>query len=232
VGYRARLFEEAEELNRRAILDAAFREPGCTMLDLGCGDGAFTLRVSERVGSSRVLGLEMVDHLADEAAARGIEVVRGNLAEPLPFGDGSVDVIHSNQVIEHLVGTDHFMREIRRVLRPGGWAVVSTNNLASLHNIAALVAGWQPTPAHISDEAVGLGNPIDPHAGAPGAVGQMHLRLFTGRGLAALATYHGLRVELERAAGFYPLPPRAARLVARVLPRWGAFLVQRYRRPD
>jgi SAM-dependent methyltransferase len=227
----ARLFEETEELNRRAILEAALREPGCTMLDLGCGDGAFTLRVAERVGPSRVVGVEMVDHLADEAAARGVEVVRMNLAGPLPFDDGSVDVIHSNQVIEHVLGTDHFMREIFRVLRPSGWAVVSTNNLASLHNIAALLAGWQPTPAHISDEAVGLGNPLAPHAGDRGAVGQMHLRLFTGRGLAALATYHGLRVELRRGAGFYPLPRRAAQVAARIVPGWAAFLVQRYRRP-
>jgi SAM-dependent methyltransferase len=227
----ARLFEETEELNRRAILEAALPQPGSTMLDLGCGDGAFTLRVAEHVGSRRVIGIEMVPHLADEAAARGIEVVRMSLAEPLPFDDGSVDVIHSNQVIEHVLGTDRFMREIFRVLRPSGWAVVSTNNLASLHNIAALLAGWQPTPAHISDEVVGLGNPLDPHAGDPGAVGQMHLRLFTGRALAALAAHHGLRVELQRGAGFYPFPPRAARLAARLVPRWAAFLVQRYRRP-
>jgi hypothetical protein len=56
----------------------------------------------------------------------------------------------------------------------------------------------------------------------------MHLRVFTGRALAELAQLHGLRVELARTAGFYPLPPRAAKVATRVAPRWGAFLVQRY----
>ena len=136
--------------------------------------------------------------------------------------------MHSNQVIEHLPQTDHFMREIRRVLAPGGYAVVSTNNLASLHNIVSLLAGYQPPPCHVSDEQIGLGNPMNAHRGDPGAAGQMHLRIFTGRALAELAQLHGLRVDVARTAGFYPLPPRLATIADRVAPRYGAFLVQRY----
>jgi SAM-dependent methyltransferase len=228
MGYMTRVFAATEEVNRRAILDAARPAPGATLLDLGCGDGAFTERVARQVGAGRVLGVELIDELAAAAEARGIEVHRADLSAALPFDDASIDVVHSNQVIEHLRTTDHFMREIRRVLRPGGYAVVSTNNLASLHNLVSLALGWQPPPCHVSDELIGLGNPLNAHGGDPGAAGQMHLRIFTGRALAELAELHGLRVELGRTAGFYPLPPRAAAVATRVAPRWGAFLVQRY----
>jgi hypothetical protein len=46
--------------------------------------------------------------------------------------------------------------------------------------------------------------------------------------LCQLATHHGLVVDRDLAAGWYPLPPRAARVVARFDRRHGAFLVQRY----
>jgi SAM-dependent methyltransferase len=224
------VFAAAEELNYRTILAALEPVPGGTLVDLGCGAGTFTQRLGERARPRRLIGVELIDHLADAAQARGIEVVRSDLGEPLPFADASIDAVHSNQVIEHLPRTDGFMREIARVLKPGGYAVVSTNNLASAHNIVSLLAGWQPMPCHVSDEVVGLGNPVNPHQGEPGAAAQMHLRLFTGRALAELATHHGLRVELAVTDGFYPLGPRAARLATRLLPRHGAFLVQRYRR--
>ena len=230
MGRLAEIFKATEEVNRETILAVAEPQPGATLLDLGCGDGTFTQRVAERVGATQVRGVELIEHLADAAAAKGIEVSRTNLGDPLPFPDGSIDVVHSNQVIEHLTGTDRFMSEIHRVLRPGGYAVVSTNNLASLHNILSLVLGWQPTPAHVSDETVGLGNPLNPSRGDTGAVGQMHLRMFTGRALAELASHHGLQPEVRRTAGFYPLPPAAARVATRLAPAWGVFLVQRYRR--
>jgi SAM-dependent methyltransferase len=135
-------------------------------------------------------------------------------------------------VIEHLPRTDHFLAEIRRVLKPDGYAVISTNNLSSWHNVVSLILGWQPFPSHVSD-SVFVGNPLNFEAGPTGmgaVPGQTHQRVFTGRALAELALHHGLEPELEAAAGYYPLPPRAAQVAARWDPRHGAFLVQRFRR--
>jgi methionine biosynthesis protein MetW len=223
----ARIYDDALELNQRAILDALRPRPGATVLDLGCGDGAFTARVGERVGAGRLLGVEVESYEAQTAEARGVEVVQADLREPLPFEDASIDVVHSNQVIEHLADTDLFLREIRRFLRPDGYAVVSTNNLASWHNVIALALGWQPPVSHVSDIVV-VGNPMDFMEGHLGEDVHMHLRLFTGRALAELAAYHGLRPELAQTAGYYPLPARAARIATRLDRRHGAYLVQRY----
>ncbi|MEZ5124145.1 MAG: methyltransferase domain-containing protein [Solirubrobacterales bacterium] len=223
----ARIYDETHELNNRTILATLPARPGATVLDLGCGDGAFTERVGRRTGAGRLIGLELDAIDAAAARARGIEVVEADLAQPLPFADASIDVVHANQVIEHLADTDLFLREIRRVLRPGGAAVVSTNNLASWHNVVSLALGWQPPVSHVSDEVV-VGNPVDFMEGHLGEHIHMHLRLFTERALAELAAYHGLRLDRARTVGYYPLPVRAARLATCLDRRHGAYLVQRY----
>jgi SAM-dependent methyltransferase len=223
----ARLFRATEEENRRVIESLTEPRPGGTLLDLGCGDGDLTVRAGELAQASRVLGLEGFPGLAEEARSRGVVVTEGDLADPLPYDDASIDVVLSNQVIEHLCDTDRFMSEIARVLKPSGYAVVSTNNLASWHNVAALTLGWQPMPCHVSDQMM-LGNPASFAEGTSGYYYPMHRRIFTGRALAQLATHHGLVVDRDLAAGWYPLPPRAARLMTRFDRRHGAFLVQRY----
>jgi SAM-dependent methyltransferase len=231
MAYLERNFRLTEDENRRVILGAMPPRPGARLLDLGCGDGHWTMVVARHVGAGAVHGVELVEDFARKAREAGVDAVSADLGGRLPYEDASIEVIHSNQVIEHLPRTDDFMREIARLLAPGGYAVVSTNNLSSWHNIVSLVLGWQPTPCHVSDEAI-LGNPATFNEGAQAPTGgQTHLRVFTGRALAALAEHHGLRVELLSAAGYYPLPPRAARRLARLDPVHGAFLVQRYTRP-
>jgi SAM-dependent methyltransferase len=224
---RERVFRAAEAANRRQILDTLLPRSGGVLLDLGCGDGRFTMEVARRAGVDRVLGVELVDHIAEQARRSGVTVEQADLAGRLPYDDGSIDVVHANQVIEHLSFTDHFLREIRRVMHPDGYAVLSTNNLASWHNVLSLVAGWQPPPCHPSDEVI-TGNPANFVDGSEGALGQMHLRIFTGRALASVAAHHGLRLDADHGAGYYPLPLAASRVAARIDPRHAAFLVQRY----
>jgi SAM-dependent methyltransferase len=226
--YLERLFRATEDENRRVILSAMPPRPGATLLDLGCGDGAWTMKVAAHTRADRVLGVEFIEEFADRAARAGVEIVGADLGERLPLADGSIDVVHSNQVIEHVPKTDAFMREIARVLRPGGYALVSTNNLSSWHNIVSLMLGWQPPPCHVSDELI-VGNPGNIVEGMESySPGQTHLRIFTGRALAGLASHHGLRLEAKLAAGYYPVPVRIARLLARLDPLHAAFLVQRY----
>jgi SAM-dependent methyltransferase len=228
MSYLERVFRATEEENRQAILAALEPRPGGVLLDLGCSDGEVTSRIAQRAGTARTVGVELIDHLAEQARGRGIEVVGADLNARLPFDDATFDVIHSNQVIEHLWNTDNLLREIRRLLKPDGYAVVSTNNLASWHNVISLIIGWQPPPSHASDEVI-VGNPAGLREGVTGARGQMHLRLFTGLALAGVALHHGLRADIARTVGMYPLPVSVARVMTRIDKRHGAFLVQRYR---
>jgi SAM-dependent methyltransferase len=132
------------------------------------------------------------------------------------------DSVVSNQVIEHLSDTDRFVSELWRVLRPGGVAVTSTENLASWHNVAALTLGWQPfSLTNVSSTRLGIGNPLAIHRGADANLKSWeHLRVFAARGLRELFEAHGFKEIALLGAGYYPLPSGAARFD----PRHAAFL--------
>jgi SAM-dependent methyltransferase len=225
-----RVFEASEAENRAAIVRIVQEHaPLPRVLDLGCYDGRFTRQLAEAARAELVAGVELLSEHAALACRRGVRVVLGDLNAPLPFAAGSFDLVHANQVIEHLQGTDRFLREAARVARPGGLIVVSTNNLASWHNVASLALGFQPHPSHVSDE-VHVGNPLNGRDGVAHAdAGQTHLRIFTGRALTELARYHGLEVVAMGASGYYPLPPRLARPLARLDRRHAAFLIGVFR---
>jgi SAM-dependent methyltransferase len=225
-----RLFRATEEENRRAVLRMLPAGRGGALLDIGTHRGAFTARVAERLRAESVTGIELIEEHAVVARARGFEVLCANVDDGLPFDDESFDTVHANQVIEHVVRSDDFLRAVVRVLKPGGLALISTNNFASWHNVGSLALGYQPLPAHVSDDLI-VGNPLDPLRGRPHEPGRAHLRLFTGRALGELAQAHGLAPVAVRTTGYYPLPPRLGRIAARVDRLHGAFLVALLRRP-
>jgi SAM-dependent methyltransferase len=201
--------------------------PPVSMLDLGCDAGGRTVWMAERVGAQDIHGVEIATDRAELAASRGVQVELADLSGPLPYDDETFDLLVSNQVIEHLPDTDTFVREAYRVLKPGGRAVVSTENLASWHNVVSLVLGWQPfSLANISADAMAVGNPLGVHRGEDGEE-RGHLRVLAYRGLRELFALHGFSVERILGAGYYPLPGR----FARVDPRHAAFITIGARRP-
>jgi SAM-dependent methyltransferase len=228
--FAERAFDSAMRENLVNI--EALLEPGAdhSLLDVGCDDGERTMAFARAIGTSKLSGVEIVAERAAEAEARGIVVAQADLNERLPYEDESFDVVVNNQVIEHLADTDVFVAEIARVLRPGGYAVTSTENLASWHNVFALVLGWQPfSLSNVSSTRLGLGNPAAVHRGEAWEypASWQHRRVFAYRGLIELFEAHGLAVEQTRGAGYYPLPGR----VARVEPRHAAFLAVKARKP-
>jgi SAM-dependent methyltransferase len=185
----SRVLDQVEERIDKMLRELAPRHAGneTTLLDVGCWDGAQTVRRGEILGAGRLLGAEVYPEPAREAVERGIEVAEVDLeSESLPWADASVDVVVCNQVLEHLKNIWLPMSEMHRVLRPGGHAILSVPNLGSLHNRLLLAVGRQPTSVRV----------LGPH------VRGYTLLEFTG-----LLEYRGAyRVERRRGAGFYPLP--------------------------
>ena len=103
-------------------------EPWMRALDVGCGAGA-ALRLLDNRVHFEVAPVGIAAALP--RSARGVrgagepEFVRG-LATTLPFGDGTFDFVMSGYVLGHLSDEDvqRFLREVRRVLAPGGLALV------------------------------------------------------------------------------------------------------------
>jgi SAM-dependent methyltransferase len=225
--YLVALREDADASYRAQILAAVRQAAPSSVLDLGCHDGEWTLALGSAAGApERLAGLELVEEARALALGRGIEAVGASLNEPLPFADGQFDLVHANQVIEHLADLDLFVSEVRRVLVPGGVAVVCTENLASWHNIAALVAGLMPfSLTNISTQGP-IGNPFGLLDADPSEVpvSWFHTRVLTTVGLRHLFELHGLRVERTIASGYYPAPRSLAREIAPRDVRHAAFV--------
>ncbi|HPQ66964.1 MAG TPA: methyltransferase domain-containing protein, partial [bacterium] len=170
------------------------------------------------------------------AQAAGIAVTRSDLNRELPLPDGAFDAVTALEVIEHLHRPDCFLRELRRLLRPGGYAVLATENLSSWHNIFALVFGWQPfSLAQFSEVRAAIGNPWGLDRGedwnpALTRPSYRHCLVLSYRGLKELFQGHGFEVEGIKGAGYYPLPPAAGRRAAALDPRHSAFLTFKIRK--
>lgn len=226
--YMHRIFERAVEQNLTNILGLIERDPKAVLLDCGCDDGAITKKIAAKAGTSKVHGIEINPAGIAGAASNGINAEPADLNGRLPFNDGSFDVVCANQIIEHLHNTEMFLDEIHRVLKKGGYAVISTENLASWHNILALLLGWQPfSLTNVSAQHLGIGNPLALHRGKRiSHEAWQHLRVFSFRGLKELFELKGFRMERLLGAGYFPLPG----LFAAVDPRHAAFLTAKLRK--
>jgi SAM-dependent methyltransferase len=117
---------------RHWTLDLADLHAGNVVLDVGCGTGTLLLAAAERVGPSGALhGLEPSTEMAAYARHKAeahwvpLAVVEGS-ADSLPYPPASFDAVFCTLVLHHLPGSmqEDAIREMHRVLRPGGHVVI------------------------------------------------------------------------------------------------------------
>jgi len=114
-----------------------------SLLDVGCADGAFLFQYLD-YQPVRFEGIEAAPELKAKAEKRGLRVQAVDLNGTWPYEDNAFDVVHCSQVIEHLHNTRLFAQEILRVLKPGGTALITSENLTSFMNLGAMALGFTP----------------------------------------------------------------------------------------
>ena len=221
------MYERANEMNRMnliALTRQAARQSGLKkLLDLGCDDGVWTRRLADAVGAGEIHGVEVVAGQAKKAEANGVRVYAIDLNRPLTgISSDSFDLVHANQVIEHVSNVDLFVSEVFRVLKKGGHAVISTENGSSWHNVFAAAMGWQIfSLTNVSGLKAGLGNPFAIQRGGTPFTGTWtHKTIFNYRGLIEMFETHGFSKVTVAGAGYFPLPA----LLGRIDPRHSAFI--------
>ena len=175
--------------------------PKAQVLDVGCANG---LMLRTLPPEWRRVGVDVTEPLLRLAREGGIETHLCDFDNhPLPFGDGEFELVFCNDVIEHVLHTDHVLNEINRVLKPGGWLFMSIPNI---NQPVSLVMQFilDLTPMFAARYRC------------------THYRDFTHRLFQRITTIHGF--SITRAAGTFIYPwgrSRLSRAVARWIPRWG-----------
>jgi 2-polyprenyl-3-methyl-5-hydroxy-6-metoxy-1,4-benzoquinol methylase len=183
--YLEQLYAEAGRLNQKNIRSLLDCNVSAHFLDLGCDDGELTIEMATKIGAQNISGVEIVDSRILLAEEKGVRVRKFDLNREFDFESDTVDAIHSNQVIEHLYDSDMFVGEIYRVLKKGGYAVISTENASSWCNIFASIMGWQIfSLTNFSNRKQGIGNPLALHKGNEVDLASWnHVRIYNIRGL-------------------------------------------------
>ena len=115
------------------VLEWLDPQPGEYILDLGCGDGQLTRRIVQ--SGAHVLGADASADMIAAARGRGIEAEHTR-AEELPFRDATFDAVFSNAVLHWVRDQDAMLKQVRRVLKPGGRFVAEMGghgNVAAIH---------------------------------------------------------------------------------------------------
>ncbi len=181
------------------IIEWIDAKPGQTILDCGSGYG-FVLRILLDLTPAEIVGLEYQPERIDETRAflgenPRLTLVQGD-AMALPFADASFDHVVCSEVLEHIPGDAQAMRELARVLKPGGTLVVTVP-------AADFPFGWDP-PNWILRRAGRSLRGERPWSG----IWYGHVRLYTRQSLTALATQAGLDVRETRGLS-HAVPPFA-----------------------
>jgi 2-polyprenyl-3-methyl-5-hydroxy-6-metoxy-1,4-benzoquinol methylase len=136
-------YERANEANFFRLMELGLRDIGFErltetlpdpkrVLDVGCATGMLLERL--RAGGWEAQGLDLCRESARYAQVkRGVPVFVGTL-EQARFPDESFTLVHFSHLIEHLSDPAGFLREVRRILRPQGYAVVTTPNIDGLQS--------------------------------------------------------------------------------------------------
>ena len=115
-----------------------FMKPGVKVADVGAGEGYFSQLVGQHVESK--LGLKPADVITAcdifPEYFRYPAITCKTIAPDgrLPYGDASIDIACSLEVVEHVENQFAFARELYRILKPGGIALVSTPNVLNVNS--------------------------------------------------------------------------------------------------
>ena len=124
----------------RLIENLPIKRSDLSILELASADDSFLKLVCQKTNGKGV----------------GLDITKGDdLEKPFQIKSGSVDLVLALEIIEHLFDTDQFLSEIYRVLKKGGFLILSTPNLASLTNRFRLLFGAYPQYLEYSKEGAG-----------------------------------------------------------------------------
>ena len=108
------------------LLEKLFHIPFQSALDLGCGTGEMLKLILQKDNHKDLCGIDLSEEMLAVAKSKLLEQVQLFLgdSESLPFLDNSFDVVYCNDSFHHYPAPQDVLREVHRVLKPGGMVLV------------------------------------------------------------------------------------------------------------
>lgn len=157
---------EAEEVPmtlypwHRAVLRRLPELNGLSVLEVGCGRGAFALSLARQFPRADIVGVDFSSSAIEIATAQAQDApnIRFQVedAQALTFPDASFDVVLSCECLEHVPSPARMAGEIRRVLKPGGKFILTTENYFN-----AMLLSW--ALAFLRKQKFNSGSGVQPH---------------------------------------------------------------------
>jgi len=132
-----------------ALIEAIAEQGPGDVLEVGCGPGRLAARLRDERGIS-VTALDSSERMVELTRARGIDARLGDV-QALPFADERFDLVIAAWMLYHVADLDRGLREVARVLRPGGALIATTNSEHHLAEMWTLV-GWDGYPLPFNAE--------------------------------------------------------------------------------
>ncbi len=106
---------------------------GATVVDLGAGSGEDIPLLASLYPDAEIVALDAAEHHLEALARRyaqtaNVRAERADITQPLPLADASVDLVYCSEVVEHIPDPGALFAEVRRVLKPNGYLLMTTKN--------------------------------------------------------------------------------------------------------
>jgi ubiquinone/menaquinone biosynthesis C-methylase UbiE len=200
----------------QAVLEVLGDGPG-EVLDAGMGPGRLCEQLAMRGWT--VSGVDISEQMVRHARARlsdGKERLRQGTLDQLPFPDASFDAVTATGVLEYAASVPVAVRELARVLRPGGLAVLSIPNRGSMHGLSR----------RLTDP---VGRTLRLAVAGAGAQPGRRDRVPSASGFERMVADAGLRIGAVRYVGALVIPAPADKLMPATVERLGAAFERRGR---
>lgn len=175
------------------------------ILDVGCGIGALGYFLFKKNPNLKIFGIDISAAGIKTAKKNGVIGKVADIEKKWPFQSKSFDLVFGQEIIEHLVDTDIFIKESSRVLKKDGLLVITTPNLGAWYNRILLLLGFQPFFTEVStiDKTLGISftrklTKVREPLG--------HLRVFTLRALKDLLKLHKFKPVTVKGGKAFFLP--------------------------